>query len=108
MFDPKAWLIKLPKRVKDPETGKWNTVLQDYLEVRYRVQMFREQFPHGRILTEEVCVDLDNGYARYKAMVEDGEGGMASAYGTEVKASFEDYVEKASTRTVGRALALLG
>jgi hypothetical protein len=107
-FDPRAHLIKLPKRTKDPETGKWITVMQDYLEVRYRVQHFREQFPHGHILTEEVCVDVDRGYARFKAIVEDGEGGMASAYGTEVKASFEDYMEKASTRAVGRALALLG
>jgi hypothetical protein len=56
----------------------------------------------------EVCVDLDRGYARYRAVVEDGEGGKASGYGTETKAGFEDYVERAETRALGRALAALG
>jgi hypothetical protein len=36
----------------------------DYLEVKWRVLMFREKYPHGVITTEEVYVDLDRGYAR--------------------------------------------
>jgi hypothetical protein len=46
--------------------------------------------------------------AVFQATVDDGEGGKASAFGTETRKSFEDFVEKASTRAVGRALALLG
>ena len=52
-FDPKPHLITLPRRVKDPETGQWTTRLSLYLEVKYRVVMFRERYPHGAIDTEE-------------------------------------------------------
>jgi hypothetical protein len=107
-FDPKAHLIQLPRRVKDPQSGQWTTRLEEYLEVKWRLVMFREKYPHGVISTEEVYVDLDRGYARYKATVEDGEGGKATGYGTETKADFTDYAERAETRALGRALALLG
>jgi hypothetical protein len=33
MFDPKAHLIRLPRRVKDRQTGHVTTVYDDYLEV---------------------------------------------------------------------------
>jgi hypothetical protein len=33
---------------------------------------------------------------------------MATGYGTEMKADFTDYAERAETRAIGRALALLG
>jgi hypothetical protein len=69
--------------------------------------MFREKYPHGSIITEEVCVDLDKGYARYKAHVGDGEGGVATGYGTETKADFTDYAERAETRAIGRVLSEL-
>jgi hypothetical protein len=59
-------------------------------------------------MTEEMCVDLDRGYARFKAHVGDGEGGMATGTGTETAKSFTEYVEKAETRAIGRALAALG
>jgi hypothetical protein len=55
-----------------------------------------------------VCVDLERGYARYRAIIEDGEGGKATGYGTETAAGFADYVERAETRALGRALAALG
>jgi hypothetical protein len=108
MFDPKAHLIQLPRRVKDKATGQYVTVHDDYLEVRWRVLMFREKYPHGVITTEEIFVDLDRGYARYKATAEDDDGGRATGYGTETKADFTDYAERAETRAIGRALALLG
>ena len=75
-FDPKPYLIQLPRRVKDPQTGHWTTRLDDYLEVKWRLVWFRERYPHGVIPTEEVCVDLERGYARYRAVVEDGEGDL--------------------------------
>jgi hypothetical protein len=70
--------------------------------------MFCERYPHGVITTEEICVDLDRGYARYKAIVADGEGGLASGYGTETQADFADFCERPETRALGRALAVLG
>ena len=108
VFDPKPHLIQLPRRVKHRTTGQYVTVFDDYLEVRWRVLMFRERYPHGRIITEEIQVDLDRGYARYKAVVEDGEGGQATGYGTETQADFGDFCERAETRAIGRALALAG
>ena len=65
-FDPKPYLIQLPRRVKDPQTGHWTTRLDDYLEVKWRLVWFREHYPHGVNPTEEVCVDLERGYARYR------------------------------------------
>jgi len=107
-FDPQPHLIQLPRKVKDKATGHWTTVYEDYLEVKWRLCWFRDRYPHGVITTEEICVDLDRGYARYKATVEDGQGGTATGFGTETAADFGDYCERAETRALGRALAALG
>ena len=107
MFDPKAHLIHLPRRVKAPD-GRYTTVYGEYLEVKWRLVWFREKYPHGVIATQEVWVDLERGYARFRAVVSDGEGGEATGYGTETAAGFADYVERAETRALGRALAVLG
>lgn len=48
------------------------------------------------------------GYARFRAVVNDGKGGRATATKSENAASFPDYIEKAETGAVGRALAMLG
>jgi hypothetical protein len=108
VFDPTTHLLRLPRKVKDRTTGHYTTVYDDYLEVKWRLVMFRERYPHGVITTEEICVDLDRGYARYKAIVADGEGGQATGYGTETQADFADFCERAETRALGRALAALG
>jgi hypothetical protein len=107
-FNPREHLIQLPRKVKDKASGTWKTILEEYLEVKWRVLMFRERYPHGMITTEEVSIDLDRGYARYKATVEDGEGGKATGYGTETQADFADFCERAETRALGRALAVMG
>jgi hypothetical protein len=65
VFDPTTHLLTLPRKVKDRQTGHYITVYDDYLEVKWRLVMFREKYPHGVITTEEICVDLDRGYARY-------------------------------------------
>src|SRR5579859_7045580 len=50
----------------------------------------------------------DKGYARFRAVVTDGKGGRATATKSENAASFPDFIEKAETGAVGRALAMLG
>ena len=107
-FDPKAHLIQLPRRVKDPSTGQWSTRLDEYLEVKWRLVWFREKYPHGSIATEAIMLDWEKGIAIYKATVGDDEGGVATGTGTETRKSFEDFVEKSETRAIGRALAALG
>src|SRR5205823_12336174 len=93
---------------------------------------FRELCPQGTIDTEEVEVDLDRemeeevfvwnaerrrsekvvkrakGYARFRATISDGKGGRATGTKSECAASFPDYIEKAETGAIGRALAALG
>jgi hypothetical protein len=107
-FDPKPHLITLPRRVKNQETGLWETRHDLYLEVKWRLCWFRDRFPHGSILTEAVLLNWDKGLAVYRATVGDGEGGQATGTGTETRKGFEDFVEKAETRAIGRALAALG
>ncbi len=104
----------------------------DYLEVKWRLVWFRENCPQGTIDTEEVAVDVDRevevetyvwsnekrrsekvtrkarGYARFRAVVTDGKGGRATGTKSENAASFADYIEKAETGAIGRALAMLG
>ena len=49
-----------------------------------------------------------SGYARSRAVVTDGKGGRATATGSECAADFSEYIEKAETKAIGRALAMLG
>ena len=121
-FNPNEHLMQL----KSKEGPK------DYLPVQWRLVWFREQCPQGTIDTEELEVDLDReveeevyvwnsekrrsektirhakGYARYKAIVTDGKGGRSTGTKSENAASFPDYIEKAETGAIGRALAGLG
>jgi len=122
MFNPKEHLVQLKSRQGS----------QDYLPVQWRLVWFRENCPQGTIETEEVLVDLDReveveayvwsnekrrsekvtrrarGYARFRAVVTDGKGGRATGTKSENAANFADYIEKAETGAIGRALAALG
>src|SRR5215469_13986281 len=121
-FNPNEHLIQF----------KGRNGLADYLPVQWRLVWFREMCPQGTIDTEELEVDLDRemeeevevwndethrnekivkrakGYARYKAVVTDGRGGRATGTKTEKAVSFPDFIEKAETGAIGRALAALG
>jgi len=95
---------------------------RDYLPVAARIKWFRmaNEHPHGSIESEEVEVILDYlpegarsgtrpGYARFKATIRDENGRiLAEAYKTETASNFPDYVEKANTGAIGRALAMAG
>ena len=104
----------------------------DYLPVQWRLVWFRSLCPDGSIETEIVHLDLDReteeesyvwnsetrrsekvvkrapGFAVFRAIVRDGRGGVAIGTKSEKAASFSDYIEKAETGAVGRALAALG
>ena len=104
----------------------------DYLPVQWRLVWFRDACPEGTIETEIVQLDLDreteeetfawnsetrrsekvtkraNGFALFRATVKDGKGGIATGTKSEKAASFPDYIEKAETGAIGRALAALG
>lgn len=122
VFNPREHLIQLKSR----EGAK------DYLPVQWRLVWFREQCPDGTIETEIVHLDLDReteeetfvwnsekrrseksiktarGIAIVRATVRDGKGGVATGTKMEKAAAFGDFLEKAETGSIGRALAALG
>ena len=105
---------------------------RDYLPVQWRLVWFREQHPEGIIETEMLHLDLDreteeevdgwneeknsyekvskqaNGFVVFRAVVKDGKGGIGAGTKSEKAASFPDFIEKAETGAIGRALAALG
>lgn len=83
----------------------------EYLEVKWRLVWFRDVYPSGAITTE--MVSHANNQCVFRAEVvgidADGvRGGSATGWGSEDAQSFGDYIEKAETKAVGRALAALG
>jgi hypothetical protein len=122
IFNPSDHLIQIKNR-----NGS-----ADYLPVQFRLIWFREQCPQGSIETEMLHLDLDretedeqyqwnnetrrsekvvkraNGIAVFRATVKDGKGGVATGTKSEKAASFSDFIEKAETGSIGRALASLG
>src|SRR6266566_280184 len=105
---------------------------KDYLPVQWRLVWFRTLCPDGCIETEMGHLDIDreteeeayvwnsetrrsekvtkraNGFVIFRAVVKDGRGGVATGTKSEKAASFPDYIEKAETGAIGRALAALG
>jgi len=80
---------------------------QEYLEVKYRVQWFREEHPDWSIETEILSTTKDESLA--KAVIKDPTGRtMATAHKKEDVKGFSDHMEKCETSAIGRALALLG
>lgn len=80
---------------------------KDYLQVAWRLVWFREDHPDWGINAE--CLEHDEDHAIFKAVIVD-ENGMqkSSGHGSESKRDFGDYLEKAETKAIGRALAMLG
>jgi hypothetical protein len=95
-FDPRQYLIKL-------QGGR------DYLPVAARLQWLRHQHPDWGIKTRPIEINIERDYAIYFAEVSNETGRLIST-GTkmETKSGFVDYLEKAETGAIGRALAVAG
>ena len=78
----------------------------DYLEVKWRLVWLRDRHPDAEV--ETVLVKHEGDWALFKAVVRLPTGGMATGYGQEDAQGFKDYMEKAETKALGRALAALG
>lgn len=82
----------------------------DYLQVKWRIVWLRSEHPGAHVVTE--LVELRDGGAVFKATVtlpSDGAtGGVAVGHGMCTSEEFNDYMEKAETKAIGRALAVLG
>lgn len=93
MFNPNEHLMDLK--------GK------SYLQVMWRLVWFREEKPLWSIDTK--LESLTDNHAVFSAKIYDENGVQKSAgYGSESVKDFRDFIEKAETKAVGRALAMLG
>ena len=95
------------------ENGKFNPTAhltdiggKDYLEVKWRIAWFRDQHTDGIIETE--MTHHDDSQAIFHAKVSIPSGGAASGWGSETASDYGDFIEKAETKAIGRALAALG
>lgn len=90
------------------EPGKYITKVNggDYLEVKWRLVWFRHEHPDGDIETE--MMSHDGVTAVFRARVRIPSAGSATGWGSETADDFRDYIEKAETKALGRALAALG
>ena len=86
---------------------KWERTETDYLPVAARIAWFRREHPDWSIITK--IVELANKAVVMKAAIKDAGGRViATARKKETEIGFPDYIEKAETGAVGRALAMCG
>lgn len=95
MFNPKEHLMDLKGKA--------------YLQVMWRLVWFREEHPLWNIDTKLERYDPQGNHAIFSAKIYDENGVQKSAgYGSESIKDFKDFIEKAETKAIGRALAMLG
>ena len=91
----------------NPNDHMMNLKGKDYLQVAWRLVWFREDHPDWGISSE--CIEHDDDHAVFRAGIVDENGMLKSTgHGSESKRDFGDFLEKAETKAVGRALAMLG
>jgi hypothetical protein len=95
-FDPTPYLHAL--------RGRRGT--EEYLDVKHRLLWLRREHPDARIETEHILIDSQS--AVFRAKVQLPGGGSATGHGSETATDFADYIEKAETKALGRALNALG
>lgn len=91
-FDPGRYLTKVGS--------------SDYLEVKWRLVWLRQIHPDATVDTE--LVSHTDQMAIFKARISIPGGGSATGFGSEGFDDFREYIEKAETKAIGRALAALG
>jgi len=110
IFDPTKYMLKLPKTKKVKLANgavRFEKTEADYLPVAARIAWFRREHPGWSIITK--TVQLANKAVVMKAIIRDANGRIiATARKKETEVGFADYIEKAETGAVGRALAMCG
>jgi hypothetical protein len=96
-FDPAKYLKTIKVR---------GGTQQAYLPVTARLLWLRADYPQAQIVTE--ALRLDDKGAIFKATVTLPGGGVAVGHGSETAGDFGDFIEKAETKAIGRALTALG
>lgn len=110
IFDPNKYMLKLPKTKKVTLPNgqvRFEKTEVDYLPVAARIAWFRKDNPYWSIITE--VEQLGNKAVVMKATIKDMLGTViATARKKETEIGFPDYIEKAETGAIGRALAMCG
>lgn len=96
----------MAKATFDPTQHLSSIKGQEYLEVKWRLAWLRSEHPNAVVTTQ--LSSHDGSRAIFSAQVELPEGGSATGWGSETADSFGNYIEKAETKAIGRALAALG
>jgi hypothetical protein len=105
-FNPSEHLRQIERRQRQPD-GSYQKVSNDYLDVKWRLVWFREEHPDGSIQTD-LLSQPGVSPAVVKATVTLENGVTATGFGQCGTEDWGDWLEKAETRSIGRALALLG
>ncbi len=84
---------------------------KDYLPVAWRIAWLRDKHPEAQLDT--VIIEQDSDHAIFRATVvipgdDTAHAAIASGHGSETQSDFGDFLEKAETKAIGRALAALG
>lgn len=110
IFDPMKYMLKLPKSKKVQLSNgqvRWEQTEADYLPVAARIAWFRKDHPDWSIITK--AIRLVDKAVVMKAIIKNAEGRIiATARKKETEIGFPDYIEKAETGAIGRALAMCG
>ncbi len=99
---------------KGTELPLLNLKGKEYLQVAHRLVWFREEHPQGIIRTAmvEAGGEGKEQYAVFKSEIhiqtDKGPMLVSTAHKKETAGGFPDFLEKAETGSVGRALALMG
>lgn len=91
----------------NPNDHMMNLKGKEYLQVMWRLVWFREVRPLWSI--EPEIIEMDDKHAVFRAVIRDEAGAVKCiGHGSESQRDFGDFIEKAETKAVGRALAMLG
>ena len=109
-FDPMKYMLKLPKNKKVSLPNgqvRFEKTEADYLPVAARIAWFRKDHPYWSIITK--VEKWGDKAVVMKAIIKDMLGTViATARKKETEVGFPDYIEKAETGAIGRALAMCG
>lgn len=98
----------------DPREHLDNIKGNSYLPAAARLQWLRSDAPDSEIETELMKLEGEGAMERaiYRAritVIREGQAcGKATGWGSETRNDFEDFLEKAETKAISRALAALG
>jgi len=110
-FKPQDHVIVMERKAKKKDAQgreSWETTKTEYLPVQWRIFWFRDEHPKGKIDSHALTLDLEKGAAVFETYVEREDGGSARMHGSETAGDWKDYIEKAQTKSLGRALAAVG